>query len=59
MAKTVGIPVAIATKLILNKVITTPGVHVPVTKEIYNPMLQELSDFGIRFAEKETAYQGY
>lgn len=59
MAKTVGIPVAIATKLILNKVITTPGVHVPVTKEVYTPMLKELSDHGIHFVEKYADFVGY
>ena len=59
MAKTVGIPVAIATKLILKGVITTPGVHVPISKEIYQPMLDELAEFGIRFTEKECEYRGY
>ncbi|MQP53878.1 saccharopine dehydrogenase C-terminal domain-containing protein, partial [Flavobacterium sp. LMO9] len=37
MAKTVGLPVAIATLKILNKEITTPGVQLPITKEVYNP----------------------
>ena len=59
MAKTVGIPVAIATKLVLNGVIKTPGVHVPVTKEIYKPMLDELSQYGITFTEKDTEFVGY
>lgn len=59
MAKTVGIPVAIATKLILNGTIQTPGVHVPIIKEIYEPMLAELSEFGIHFYEKESEYKGY
>ena len=59
MAKTVGIPVAIATKLVLNGVIKTPGVHVPVTKEIYKPMLEELSQHGISFTEKDTEFVGY
>lgn len=53
MAKTVGLPVAIATKMILNKVITTPGVHVPILKEIYEPILNELENYGIHFQEKE------
>lgn len=59
MAKTVGLPVAIATKLILNGIITTPGVHVPISKEIYNPILKELSENGIQFSEKECEYKGY
>lgn len=54
MAKTVGLPMAIAAKLILNGTITTPGVHAPVTKEIYEPILNELeSSFGIGFEEQE------
>jgi len=53
MAKTVGLPVAIATKMILNGTITTPGVHVPISKEIYDPILNELENYGINFIEKE------
>ena len=59
MARTVGIPVAIATKLILNGVINTPGVHLPLSKEIYEPMLAELAEHGIEFIEKEVEYRGY
>jgi saccharopine dehydrogenase-like NADP-dependent oxidoreductase len=59
MARTVGIPVAIATKLILNGVINTPGVHLPLSKEIYEPMLAELAEHGIAFIEKEVEYRGY
>lgn len=59
MAKTVGLPVAIATLAILNKKITTPGVQIPITKEVYEPILRELKDFGIQFNEKEVPYLGY
>ncbi|MGB5665988.1 MAG: saccharopine dehydrogenase C-terminal domain-containing protein [Maribacter sp.] len=59
MAKTVGLPVAIATLLILNKKITTPGVQIPITKEVYNPILSELKNFGITFNEHEVPYLGY
>ena len=59
MAKTVGLPVAIATLAILNKKITTPGVQMPITKEVYEPILEELKDFGIQFNEKEVPYLGY
>ncbi|WP_034041886.1 saccharopine dehydrogenase family protein [Wocania ichthyoenteri] len=59
MAKTVGLPVAIATLAILNKKITTPGVQMPITKEVYQPILKELKDFGIQFNEKEVPYLGY
>lgn len=59
MAKTVGLPVAIATLLILNKQITTPGVQIPIRKEVYEPILKELKDFGIVFHEKKAPYLGY
>jgi len=53
MAITVGIPLAIATKLILTDVIKIKGVHVPVIKEIYKPVLEELKDYGIKFVEQQ------
>ncbi|WP_026837288.1 saccharopine dehydrogenase family protein [Gillisia sp. JM1] len=59
MAKTVGLPVAIATLAILNKKITTPGVQVPITKEVYTPILEELESHGILFKEQENKYLGY
>jgi len=59
MAKTVGLPVAIATLAILNGKITTPGVQIPITKEVYQPILKELEEFGIIFQEKEVPYLGY
>lgn len=59
MAKTVGLPLAIATLAILNKKITTPGVQIPITREVYEPILQELESHGITFNEKETEYLGY
>jgi saccharopine dehydrogenase (NAD+, L-glutamate forming) len=59
MAKTVGLPVAIAAIKILNEEITTPGVQIPLSKEVYEPILDELEHFGIMFKEKETPYLGY
>ena len=59
MAKTVGLPVAIATMGILNGKITTPGVQIPISKEVYQPILKELADYGIIFKEKEVPYLGY
>jgi saccharopine dehydrogenase-like NADP-dependent oxidoreductase len=53
MAKTVGLPVAIATKLILNGEITSTGVKIPTTKDIYIPILKELMEHGIDFIEKK------
>lgn len=49
MSKTVGLPLAIATKLILNDNIKSKGVVIPVLPEIYNPVLDELSQLGITF----------
>ena len=59
MAKTVGLPVAMAALQILNGNITTPGVQLPIRKEVYLPILNELETFGIHFKETETAYIGY
>lgn len=59
MARTVGLPVAIATRNILNGNIKTPGVQIPITKEIYTPMLEELAENDIKFTEKVVHYQGY
>lgn len=59
MAKTVGLPVAIATLKILKGEITTPGVQLPVSKEIYIPILKELENYGVIFKENEVDYLGY
>jgi len=59
MAKTVGLPVAIATMAILNGEIKTPGVQIPITKEVYTPILKELETYGIMFSEKDVPYLGY
>lgn len=58
MAKTVGLPVAIVALKILKGEITTPGVQMPITKEVYEPVLKELESFGITFNEKEVPYDG-
>ena len=39
--------------LILNNKIKLKGVHVPIQKEIYLPILNELEEYGIIFKEKE------
>lgn len=59
MAKTVGLPVAMATLAILNGKITTPGVQIPISKEVYEPILRELAEYNIEFKEKEVPYLGY
>jgi saccharopine dehydrogenase-like NADP-dependent oxidoreductase len=52
MSKTVGLPVGIAAKLILKGKIKSQGVKMPVTKDIYIPVLNELKKFGIEFIEE-------
>jgi len=59
MAKTVGLPVGIATLAILNNKIQSYGVQIPTKKELYGPILSELEEFGVIFKEKEMEYLGY
>ncbi|NND15859.1 MAG: saccharopine dehydrogenase [Eudoraea sp.] len=59
MAKTVGLPIAMAAIHILNKKIKTPGVHIPIHKEVYEPILAELEEYGIQFKEFQVPYLGY
>lgn len=54
MAKTVGFPLAIAAKLILQGKIRTKGVGIPTEKTIYEPILEELEKMGFEFSERET-----
>ena len=53
MAKTVGLPIAIACGLLLNGKITDRGVLLPIKPEIYDPVLDELEKLGVVFEEKE------
>ena len=54
MAKTVGLPIGIAAKHILNGKIKSIGVCLPTEASIYEPILEELEERGICFTEKET-----
>lgn len=51
MSKTVGLPLGIAAKLILQNKIKLTGLHIPVIPEIYEPVLEELKLNGIQFNE--------
>ena len=51
MAKTVGLPLGIAAKMMLNGTITLTGIHIPICKEIYDPVLEELKKYGVVFKE--------
>ena len=53
MSNTVGLPIAICAKFMLQGKIKLTGVHVPILPEIYNPILDELEEFKIVFKEKE------
>ena len=50
-ARTVSLPAAAASRLILDGRLTRTGVHIPSTAEIYGPILAELESRGIRFKE--------
>lgn len=51
MSKTVGLPLAIAAKLLLQERIKARGVVIPVKEEIYEPVLRELKELGIELQE--------
>jgi saccharopine dehydrogenase (NADP+, L-glutamate forming) len=51
MSRTVGLPAAIGARLVLEGRIAETGVRVPVTADIYDPILDELATLGIRFKE--------
>jgi saccharopine dehydrogenase-like NADP-dependent oxidoreductase len=53
MSITVGMPVAIATKMLLTDKVFMPGVQVPTSKVMYEPILEELESIGIEFIEEE------
>ena len=52
MAKTVGLPLGIAAKLILENKMELSGLHIPIIPEIYEPVLNDLHLQGIRFHEE-------
>lgn len=51
MATTVGLPLAIAATHILQGKITRKGVYIPIFEDVYKPIMQDLSQMGIRFSE--------
>ena len=55
MSKTVGLPLGIATKLLMQGRIKARGVQIPITREFYNPILEELETLGFEFVEEEVA----
>lgn len=53
MAKLVGVPMGIFAKLVMQGKITAKGVNIPVMKEVYDPVLEELKEHGVIFKEEE------
>lgn len=53
MAATVGLPVAMTSRLILEGKVNLKGVQLPIMKEVYEPVLKELAEYGIHFVENE------
>ena len=51
MGRLVGMPLAIATKLLLTNQLTLTGVQIPLNKEIYKPVIEELTKYGVEFNE--------
>jgi saccharopine dehydrogenase-like NADP-dependent oxidoreductase len=51
MARAVSLPAAVATRLILEGKVEKRGVRIPIHREIYEPVLAELADLGIRLEE--------
>uniref|UniRef100_A0A3Q2FFP1 Alpha-aminoadipic semialdehyde synthase, mitochondrial n=2 Tax=Cyprinodon variegatus TaxID=28743 RepID=A0A3Q2FFP1_CYPVA len=54
MAKTVGFPAAIAARMVLDGEIGTKGLVVPMTKDIYGPVLTRLKEEGLNIISKST-----
>jgi saccharopine dehydrogenase-like NADP-dependent oxidoreductase len=52
MAATVGLPMGIAARLVLNGNINIKGLQVPILPEIYQPVLEALANLGIVFTEE-------
>jgi saccharopine dehydrogenase-like NADP-dependent oxidoreductase len=53
MSMTVGLPLAMTARSILEGGAGEPGVQLPIHPDIYNPVLSELEQYGIRFVEEE------
>lgn len=53
MSRLVGLPLGIFVKLLMLGKISTTGVNIPTMPEVYEPVMAELEDFGVRFIEQE------
>lgn len=53
MSKLVGLPLGIFVKLLMLGKISTTGVSIPTMPEVYEPIMKELEEYGVKFAERE------
>lgn len=53
MSRLVGLPMGVFVKLVMTGKITSKGVQIPVEREVYEPVLEELKDYGVVFTERE------
>ncbi|MCB0642589.1 MAG: saccharopine dehydrogenase, partial [Phaeodactylibacter sp.] len=53
MSRLVGLPMGVFVKLVMEGRITSKGVNIPVMQEVYDPVLEELKDYGVVFTERE------
>ena len=53
MSRLVGLPLCIFVKLLLLGNISTTGVIIPTMPEVYEPVMLELEDYGVKFTEQE------
>lgn len=53
MARLVGLPLGIFVGLIADGKVKYKGVQIPVNPDVYNPVLEELKEYGVEFLEEE------
>jgi hypothetical protein len=51
----VGLPLGIFVKLLLLDKISTTGVSIPTMPEVYEPVMAELEQFGVKFVEEDVS----
>lgn len=54
MSRLVGLPLGIFVKLLMMGKISTTGVNIPTMPEVYEPVMAELEDHGVKFMEEDT-----
>ena len=59
MARLVGLPLGIFVRLMSQDKIESRGVTIPVMNEVYDPVLQELEDYGVHFRERDESLARY